>query len=298
MPAAQGDPSLLPEVRLRRTDWGTSGVWGTLPFVRYGWAVTIGVSLALHGAVGVALRYPGHGGKTTETPVDPSPALAGETFELPAPPTTDDAPLANASPSPDTNAAPAPIEVGDAPARPKPPPQAKPSTRPSHQGRPSGGHTVGTDNGQAGGTGGSALYGAVGDRSAADLGTAFTRAFSQAASADPAWVKAPFGPAGDAVVTITLDESGKIESHTVTGTPSAALAGSVRSIITLIKARPFTSKGKVTKLKIHAVVSPDTVHEGSPASVFGIGGSFTGVEGTAWFSLAIGRRVDLQVRLQ
>jgi hypothetical protein len=271
--------------------------WGTLSRVRYGWAVTIGVSLALHAAVGVALRYPGHGGKKTEVPVDPAPALAGETFELPAPPTTDDAPLANASPSPDTNAAPAPIDVGDAPARPKPPPQAKPSTRPSHQGRPSGGHTASTDDGQTGGTGGSALYGAVGDRSAVGLGMAFTRAFSQVASADPTWVNAPFGGAGEATVTITLDDSGHIESHSVTGTPSAALASSVRRIIALIKGRPFVAKGKVTRLVVGAKVSAGTPG-GDPTSILEIGVTpIEGNTGGAWFVLGIGRRVDMTLRL-
>ncbi len=261
-------------------------------------ALTLAVSLVAHASIATLLVIPRGHAVSLEPPVDPAPAFAGETFELPAPDTASD-PLANASPSPDTNAASAPADVGDAPARPVPPAQAKPAPRPSHQGRPSAGHPApASSDATPGGTGSGGLYGAVGDRSAADLATAFTRAFSQSASADPTWVKAPFGPAGDAVVTITLDDSGHIESTSVTGTPSAALAGSVRGIITLIKGRPFTAKGKVTRLAIHATISPDTVHEGAPSSVFSIAGSFVGVGGSAWFSLAIGRRVDLVVRLR
>src|SRR4029079_13852649 len=39
-------------------------------------------------------------------------------------------------------------------------------------------------------------FGAVGERGAVDLATAFTRGFPQAASADPIWARAPFGPTG------------------------------------------------------------------------------------------------------
>lgn len=260
----------------------------------------IGISVALHGAAAVGLRVATRGGRAAEAPlpVDPLPAFAGETFELPAPPTTDDAPLANASPSPDTNAASAPIDVGDAPARPKPPSHAKPAARPSNQGRPSGGHTVSTETGQAGGTGGASLYGAVGDRSAVGLGAAFTRAFSQVASADPTWGKAPFGAAGEATVTITLDDAGHIESHSITGTPSAALAGSVRNILTLIKGRPFVAKGKVTQLVVSARVTAGTPG-GDPNSILEIGVTpFEGNAGAAWFVLGIGRRVDLSLRIR
>lgn len=275
-------------------------VWGTLSLVRYGWAVTIGASLALHGAAAAVLTIPslGHHREKEEAPADPAPAFAGETFELPAPPTTDDAPLANASPSPDTTAAPAPIDVGDAPARPTPPAQAKPAARPSHRGRPSGGHTASTENGQAGGTGGPGLYGAVGDRSAVGLGAAFTSAFSQVASADPAWAKAPFGAAGEATVTITLDESGHIEGHSITGAPSAALAGSVRSILTLIKGRSFVAKGKVTQLVVSAKVTAGTPGN-DPNSILEIGVTpFEGNAGAAWFVLGVGRRVDLSLRVR
>lgn len=260
--------------------------------------MTLGLSLAVHGAVGVAFVLPRLGPAAPPAPVDPAPQIAGETFELPAPDSAD-TPLANASPSPETQAAPAPVEVGDAPARPAPPAHARPAARPSHQGRPSAGHAApAAGEAPESGTGAAGLYGAVGDRSAADLASAFTRGFPQAASGDAAWRTAPLGPAGEALVTLTLDETGHITDAQVTGTPSAALAAGVRRTLALVRARPFTARAKVTKLRLTATVASDTVHDGLHGDVFAIGGSFAGGEGSAFFALAIGRRIDLRVRLQ
>jgi len=55
-----------------------------------------------------------------------------------------------------------------------------------------------------------ALFGAVGVRFASDLATTFTRAFPQAASADPLWSAAPFGAASSAELTLVLDDEGYI----------------------------------------------------------------------------------------
>jgi hypothetical protein len=66
--------------------------------------------------------------------------------------------------------------------------------------------------------------------------------------------------------------------------------------LALIKGRPFVAKGKVTKLHLVAVVSADSVHDGLHGDVFAIGGSFAGAEGSAFFALAIGRRIDVRVR--
>lgn len=140
-----------------------------------------------------------------------------------------------------------------------------------------------------------ALYGAVGDRSATDLATAFTRAFPQAASTDPAWASAPFGDAGAATVTLTLDEAGKIEGATVGGAPSAALRSGVARTLQLVKARVFVAHGKTTVITLAGRVSPDEVHDGLHGDVFAIGASLTGSSGQAFFALAIGRRVDVTV---
>lgn len=259
-------------------------------------AVTLGVSLSAHVLVGAALFA--RRGEARAPAADPAPLLAGDTFELPAPETAD-VPLANASPSPEEIAAPAPLEEGDAPARPAPPARGRAAARPSHAGRPSAGAA---EPGQAEGTPGSSatagLYGAVGERSAADLATAFTRGFPQAASADPAWRSAPLGSAGDAELVVTLDESGHIEQTEVLGAPSPALASAIRRTLALVKGRAFFARSRTTKLHLKASVSADTVRDGLHGEVFAIGGSLTGGEGSAFFALAIGRRIDLRVRVR
>jgi hypothetical protein len=47
-----------------------------------------------------------------------------------------------------------------------------------------------------------------------------------------------------------------------------------------------------------ATVTPDSVHDGLHGDVFAIGGSFAGGEGSAFFALAIGRRIDVRVHLR
>ena len=253
------------------------------------------MSLVAHGVVAALLLVP----RGTSSPphvdrVDPAPELAGETFELPAPESAN-TPLANASPAPDTNAAPAPIEFPDAPARPKPPTHAKPAARPSHEGRPSAGHAAsGQADGTPGSTGSAATFGAIGDRSAADLTRAFTRGFPQAASGDPVWRTVPFGRAGDATLVLTLDDAGHIADVQVVGNPSAALAQGIRRTMALIKGRPFTAHGKVTKLRLSATVIPNTVPDGLHGDVFAIGAG----DDEGFFALSVGRRIDLRVREQ
>jgi hypothetical protein len=258
-----------------------------------GLAITFGVSLAAHVAVATALLVP----RVAPSPdADPAPQIAGETFELPAPDTTE-VPLANASPSPDSLAAPSPTEEGDSPARPSPPVHGRPATRASHAGRPSAGRSQpGHGDGSPESVGTPALYGAVGERSASDLATSFTRGFPQAASADPTWRAAPLGSAGEGDVVLALDDEGHIESTQIVGAPSPALTSAIRRTLALIKGRPFVARGKVTRLHLTASVSADAVHDGLHGDVFAIGGSFAGGEGHAFFALAIGRRIDVRVR--
>ena len=142
------------------------------------------------------------------------------------------------------------------------------------------------------------MFGALGDRSAADLARAFTRDFPQAASGDAVWRTAPLGAAGEATVVLTLDDAGHIADVQVLGNPSGPLAAGIRRTVTLIKGRPFIARSKVTKLRLTATVSSDTVHDGLHGDVFAIGGSFAVGEGSAFFALNVGRRIDLRVRLQ
>lgn len=256
-------------------------------------AWTLPVSLGLHVAIAAAFVV-GHR-PSPEPPADPAPALAGQTFELPAP-DTQDAPLANASPSPDDLGVAAPSEEADAPARPTPPKVGKHAARPSNAGRPSAGRTSAGD-GETGGTSSSGLtFGAIGDRSATDLLTAITHGFAQGASGDPAWRTAPLGSAGEATLTLTLGEDGHIESEHLSGSPSPALASGIRRTLSLIRGRAFVAKGKVTKLHLTATVTNDSVHDKTRGDVFAIGRSVAGGEGHGWFALAIGRRIDLRVR--
>lgn len=256
--------------------------------------VAISLSLGLHVAVAAAfvLRPAPH---HDDSPGDPAPMMAGETFELPAP-DTQLAPLVNASPSPDDVGQAAPSEAADAPAKPMPPKVGKHAARPSNAGRPSAGRTAAGDGDTEGSSSSGLTFGATGDRSATDLLTAITHGFAQGASGDPAWRSAPLGSAGDATLTITLGEDGHIESTAISGNPSAALSSGIHRTMALIKGRPFVAKGKVTKLRVSATVSNDAVHDNSGSDVFAIGRSVAGGEGHGWFALSVGRRIDLRVR--
>jgi hypothetical protein len=154
----------------------------------------------------------------------------------------------------------------------------------------------GANAGSSGGESGIAVFGAIGDRAAVDLATAFTRGFPQVASADPAWATAPFGAAGEAIVTLKIDGEGAWVGGEIEGSPSAALRAGVARTLALLRARAFTASGPVTRLRVTAKVSPDEMHDGLHGEVFAIGGSFDATQGSAFFALAIGRRIDLQVR--
>jgi hypothetical protein len=148
-----------------------------------------------------------------------------------------------------------------------------------------------------------ALFGAVGVRYAADLATTFTRAFPQAASADPIWAGAPLGSAGVAEVSLWIDESGKLASTSIGGVPTAALRRGVERTLALLGTRPFTARAALSRLRLRAWVTRDGVHDGLHGDVFALsGGSFSGDTGTAFFALpgeggGAGRRVDVELRL-
>ena len=152
-----------------------------------------------------------------------------------------------------------------------------------------------------------ALFGAVGARFATDLATTFTRAFPQAASADPSWTSAQFGNAGRAEITLILDADGHLAASDVTGSPAPALRRSIERALVLLASRAFTARGAITVLRVSAHVSRDDVHDGLHGDVFALsGGSFSGEVGTAFFALppssgtgpsGPGRRVDVEVRL-
>jgi hypothetical protein len=263
-------------------------------------AVALALSLTAHGvAIGAFFlprpAAPAQAPTDATTPPEPR-GLEGDSFEIPAPNAeADDLP---ASPGGASAGAPEPPRAPQAPAHAARAPAAEGDAPPkTAAGGPKGAHDAprgGDEGGEAGE--GPKLYGAAGDRSAVDLATAVTRGFPQAASADPAWATVPMGPGGEATLLLTLDETGKLVSSEVLGSPSPALAEGIRRTLALVRGRAFTARGRVTKLHLSATISPDTVHDGLHGDVFAIGGSYTGNEGQAFFALAIGRRVDLRVR--
>jgi hypothetical protein len=147
------------------------------------------------------------------------------------------------------------------------------------------------------------VFGAVGVRYATDLTTTFTRAFPQAASADPAWGAAPFGSAGTADVTLWLDEEGHLGATSIGGAPSAALRRGIERTLALLASRPFTARSAESRLRLRARIGRNDVHDGLHGDVFALsGGSFAGDTGTAFFALppengGAGRRVDVELRL-
>jgi hypothetical protein len=130
-----------------------------------------------------------------------------------------------------------------------------------------------------------------------EVATAFTRGFPQAASADPLWLAAPLGSAGTVEVTLTLGDDGALEGTRTSGSPGDALAEGVRRTVALIRARAFVADRKETRLRVTATVSTDEVHDGLHGEVFAIGGSFEKGEGSGFFALAVGRRIDLRVEV-
>lgn len=275
--------------------------WDTVPVVQrpFAKAAALTLSIAAHGAALGAFFLPRPAALVqapTEESAPPEPrGLEGDSFEIPAPNAeSDDLPVAPNGPSP---GAPEPPRPNGPPAR----AAHTPSTEGDAPPKTAGGHAGARDTPQGSaqrgeGGEGPAVYGAAGDRSAVDLATAVTRGFPQAASADPQWATVPIGPGGEATLVLTLDETGKLQSSEVVGSPSPALAEGIRRTLALVRGRSFTARGRVTKLHLVATISPDTVHDGLHGDVFAIGGSYTGNEGQAFFALAIGRRVDLRVR--
>ncbi len=255
---------------------------------------TFAASLAVHAGIGAAIVVGGRAGVPREE-ADPAPQLAGDTFELPAP-DMEAIPLANASPTPDlvANAPPAPEATGEDLLPPPPRPASrhmKKSDRASKPGRPSGGRAQAGEAEAASASAGEKMYGAVGDRSATNLGGAFAMSFAQATSSNPVWATAPLGHVGEATLVLELDEAGHLVSHRVEGNPGAALAAGIRATLTLIGQRPFLARGKITRLRLSGTITSseprDDMH-----GVYGIGRG----DGHAYFSLPQGRKIDITIK--
>jgi hypothetical protein len=247
----------------------------------------VAMSLGLHGTAAIALRALHRDDAMAAPAFDPSsPALTGDTLDV--------EPVA-AAPADEDETAPAP---SPAPAQP-----SAPRSAPTPAGDHGATSAASPPGGAAAVAARPALFGAVGVRFASDLATTFTRAFPQAASADPIWTEAPFGAASTAELTLVLDDEGHLSRATITGSPSPALRRGIdRTMALLGTGRAFTARGAVTKIRLTSRVSRDDVHDGLHGDVFALsGGSFSGDVGNAFFALppaaGPGRRVDVELRL-
>jgi hypothetical protein len=245
----------------------------------------IAVSFGLHSAAFRALRYDDVEHARAFEPS--SQGLTGETLdvdEAPAPPDEGD------DPAPATTASPPAAQAAPPPPSPAPGPAA-------HAGSSAQASVA------AAAAARPAQFGAVGVRFAADLATTFTRAFPQAASADPVWPTVSFGSTSSAELVLVLDDDGHLVRTAITGAPSVALRrGIERTLALLGTGRAFTAHGAVTRIRITARVSRDDVHDGLHGDVFALsGGSFSGDVGNAFFALpptaGPGRRIDVELRL-
>ncbi len=243
----------------------------------------LSLSLSAHALVAAALWV--RGAHVTSPPL-PGSGIIGDSFALPAPELADGLGLVPPSMA-DVPKPAAEDGVLPAPKAPVPTETRRPARAPAL--------SASASSIQAGSA---SLYGALGDRSAVDLATAFTRGFPHAASEDAAWRTAPLGNAGEADVFLILDESGHLESSRLDGATSPALTSGIRRTLALVAGRTFTARGKKTRLRVSATISSDSVHDGLHGDVFAIGGSFAADEGRAFFALAIGRRIDIRVRVR
>jgi len=137
-------------------------------------------------------------------------------------------------------------------------------------------------------------YGALGDRSAADVTVAIARGFPQAASTDPIWKTVPFGAAGDADLDVEIDEAGQLVRWGLGANATPALRQAFVRTFAFIGGRSFLARARVTKLHVQARVTADAVRDGTDA-VYAIHSEHEGRTANAYFSLSSGRRVDLVI---
>ncbi len=137
-------------------------------------------------------------------------------------------------------------------------------------------------------------YGALGDRSAADVMVSIARGFPQAASTDPIWKTVAFGDAGSAILEIEIEPDGTLARWSLGQGASAALRQAFARTMAFIGSRTFLARSAVTKLRVTARVSTDAVRDGADA-VYAIHSEHEGQRASAYFSLSSGRRIDLTI---
>lgn len=251
----------------------------------------LGLSLLAHAATFTAVVRGNRAATAVEDAQPASPSLTGDTLEFPGLEAVEESTVdldLDTEPTPVARLAAA--SADDTGARPRmPPPRARSkivlfgapnasaSTDPSPPERAE-----------------PARFGAVGERGSVDLATAFTRGFPQPASADPVWTKAPFGSAGTIEVILSLDESGHLVEARLEPGGTPALRQALIHTIALVRGRTFTARKATTRLRVSAIVTADAVRNDSKSGdVYALGASYAKSSGTAFFSLAVGRRIDV-----
>jgi hypothetical protein len=235
------------------------------------------ISIAIHAIViGVMLRPRAR--PPVEIEIDPSPALAGETFEVPA----------DLGTAPETAAASDTATVTETATATAPATVARVSTH--HDGTSSAAVPP-------------ARFGAVGDRSATDVLLTFRRAYTQVASADTDWTTVPFGDAGSADVTLGIDEEGKLVRAELGPGGNAIMRRDVERTFALIRGRAFVATAPEIHVRVSAKVNPPFDHEADHGGLvevgqnrFAIGGVGNDEDTTTFFALSIGRQIDIRVK--
>jgi hypothetical protein len=231
-------------------------------------------SLAIHGILGgTGVWLVRHPAATSSRPTESTKeaSLAGDSFDIAS------------------EAREAPIETLSTTAEPTTDEATKPISAPPRR------RTTGDSSESARATLPPATFGAVGDRSATLLLPAIARGFSEAASTDPAWRGVSLGDAGSATLEVELDDEGRMLRWSLgAGATPAMRQGFVRTMA-LIGGRSFIARGQTTKLAVSVHVTTDAVREGGE-SVYALHTESDGPVGNSYFSLSVGRRVDLTLR--
>ena len=143
--------------------------------------------------------------------------------------------------------------------------------------------------------GAAVVYGAIVEAHALDMLAAFTRAFPQALSGNRAWLRAPVGQF-EGTLEIILTGDGSFNALRWIGSAAPELREAVDSVWILLKFSRFPAAGVRHRWGLRLTVTETAVHGG--ASVFAIGASHEHRLGTAFFELAEGRRVSVDIRVE
>lgn len=258
--------------------------------IRFSFGAWLGLSVLAHAAtvIAVARARPAEGLEGALEQVAAAPTLTGDTLDVPGL----EAVVEESSIDLDSEPAPAAVPQDPEGAERALPTRSRPRSKVVVHGAPANASAAADRSGDAE----PARFGAVGERGSVDLATAFTRGFPQAASADPVWLKAPFGSAGTLDVVLSLDDTGHLVEARLEAGGTSALRQAVARTIALVRGRTFTARRGTTRLRVVGVVTADAVrNEARGGDVFAIGGSYAKNSGSAFFSLSIGRRIDVTV---